>query len=486
MSVQVTVTRDVERQKLHFNATFPASPEPWTLHLPTWRPGRYELANFAQYVMWVKGIASDGAESLLSKADLHSWHVPAGVQRVSWLFHADILNAGSTCIEPDLFYVNPVNCFMYDVERQELPYEIRLADLTLAKDEEAGWELATALPWALEAGTPVLHARDVQHVMDAPWMASPKLWHDSYREQGVNFHMWVHDTLPSDPARFVAEHVAFTRAQLSCFGSFPTEEYHFLYLFPDRDVRHGVEHEDSTVIALGPAKRVQSEEGHMEIIGIASHELYHAWNVKRIRPAEWTPYDFTQACPSELGYIAEGVTTYMGDLFLFEAGVVDLEGWCALMTRLLERHLNNPGRTNMSVADSSFDTWLDGYRVGVRGRKGSIYVEGAILAFLCDCRIMTLTHGQASLSTAMRLLWERFGRPRTGLTATDYWDVLAEVAGQSLDDLRLAHAEGTEDTWMPLVDAMTSQGLSLTKRMDDQGLARVSLTPQNPPAPPMA
>jgi predicted metalloprotease with PDZ domain len=224
----------------------------------------------------------------------------------------------------------------------------------------------------------------------------------------------------------------------------------------------------------------------MEIIGIASHELYHAWNVKRIRPAEWTPYNFTQACPSELGYIAEGVTTYMGDLFLFEAGVVNLEGWCGLMKKLLERHLNNPGRLNMSVASSSFDTWLDGYRLGVPGRKGSIYVEGAVLAFLCDCRIMSKTQGQASLSTAMRLLWERFGRPRKGLTATDYWQVLAEVAGEPLDDLRRHHADGAEDTWAPLVDAMATQGLDLNKRVDEKGLTRVDLTPQNPPAPPMA
>ena len=332
----------------------------------------------------------------------------------------------------------------------------------------------------------MLRARDVQHVMDAPWVASPKLWHDSYREQGVDFHVWVHDTLPADPARFISEHVAFTRAQLSSFGSFPTEEYHFLYLFPDHDVRHGVEHEDSTVIALGPAERVQSEEGHMEIIGIASHELYHAWNVKRIRPAKWTPYDFTRACPSELGYLAEGVTTYMGDLFLFESGVVDLEGWCGLMTKLLERHLNNPGRLNMSVAASSFDTWLDGYRLGVPGRKGSIYVEGAVLAFLCDCRILAATDGQASLSNAMRLLWERFGFPRKGITASDYWNILAEVAGQPLDDLRRHHAEGNKDTWQPLVDAMATQGLELSRRLDDKGLTRVNLTPQNPPAPPMA
>ena len=99
----------------------------------------------------------------------------------------------------------------------------------------------------------------------------------------------------------------------------------------------------------------------------------------------------------------------MGDLFLFEAGVVDLEGWCGLMTKLLERHLNNPGRLNMSVAASSFDTWLDGYRLGVPGRKGSIYVEGAVLAFLCDCRIMATTR------------WTSFAKHRDEVAVGTLW-----------------------------------------------------------------
>jgi predicted metalloprotease with PDZ domain len=113
----------------------------------------------------------------------------------------------------------------------------------------------------------------------------------------------------------------------------------------------------------------------------------------------------------------------------------------------------------------------------VPGRKGSIYVEGAVLAFLCDTRIMERTGGQASLSTAMRLLWERYGKPRTGLTADMYWDVLAEVAGERLDDLRRDHAEGTADTWPPLVHAFATQGLALSKGDDDAGLTRVTIAP---------
>ena len=140
---------------------------------------------------------------------------PTALRKVEWVFHADILNAGSTCVEDDLFYVNPVNCFMYDLERQDLAAEVALTDLTLDPTSESGWALAVAMPWEERDGVPTMHARDVQHLMDSPWMASPKLWHDSYREQDLDVHIWVHDTLPEDPARFVADHVAFTRSQLS-------------------------------------------------------------------------------------------------------------------------------------------------------------------------------------------------------------------------------------------------------------------------------
>ena len=166
----------------------------------------------------------------------------------------------------------------------------------------------------------------------------------------------------------------------------------------------------------------------------------------------------------------------MGDLFLFEAGCIDLNNWCRKMEVLLTRHLNNTGRLNMSVAESSYDTWLDGYRPGVRGRKGSIYVEGAVLAFLCDCRIMKVTSHKKSLSTAMTILWERYGMSRKGLTSEEYWDVLAEVAGERLDDLRQAYAYGVADSWNDLVEAMAFNGLKLEKSSDDKGIVTPKLS----------
>tara|TARA_Y100000589_G_scaffold259783_1_gene249417 strand:- start:3495 stop:4934 length:1440 start_codon:yes stop_codon:yes gene_type:complete len=467
--ISVSVRKSTNAPSLEFEAVFPSSSgSDWQLQLPCWRPGRYELGNFAQYITKMVGINDDGSEVKLEKLNHHRWQIPENIRTMRWTFYANILNAGSTYVRDDLQYVNPVNCLVYEVGAEDVGYEICLCDVP------SEWKLATALPYSVVDGNFVMKARDMQHLMDCPWMAAPELWNAEYKvvdeEKEVDFYVWSYGCKPPNAQKFVEDHIAFSKSQIAYFRTFPTPFYHFLYLLPPEiEVRHGVEHEDSTVIVLGPENIINSDYGYDELISIGSHELYHAWNVKRIRPSEWTPYDFTKACPSQLGYIAEGVTTYMGDLFLFEAGCIDLENWCSKMEVLLTRHLNNQGRLNMSVADSSYDTWLDGYRPGVPGRKCSIYVEGAVLAFLCDCRIMKVSGHKQSLSTAMTILWDRFGKSRKGLTAEEYWGVLEEVAGESLNDLRTKYAYGIADSWNDLVEAMDFKGLKLEKSSDEKG-----------------
>ncbi len=122
--VRVDLRRDPSGEPvLHIDATFPIA-GPYSLQLPTWRPGRYELGQFAQYIRRMEGQLVDGTWEQLQKSDLHRWDMPAGVQRVRWAFHADILNAGSTCVMEDLLYVNPVNCMLYHPDRHGLELSI--------------------------------------------------------------------------------------------------------------------------------------------------------------------------------------------------------------------------------------------------------------------------------------------------------------------------------------------------------------------------
>ena len=138
---------------------------------------------------------------------------------------------------------------------------------------------------------------------------------------------------------------------------------------------------------LGPSY-VVFDAVYPDLLGVSSHELYHTWNVKAIRPIELFPYDFTKENYSELGYLCEGVTTYMGDLFLFKSNVFSEEEYFNELNQQLQKHFDNPGRFNYSVAASSFDTWLDGYVPGVPNRKVSIYTEGCLIALVCDLMII--------------------------------------------------------------------------------------------------
>ena len=168
---------------------------------------------------------------------------------------------------------------------------------------------------------------------------------------------------------------------------------------------HGVEHLNSTVIYLGPSYELSDNDTHHSLLGISSHELFHSWNVKTIRPAEMSPYDYTKENYTRLGYVTEGFTTYYGDLMLWRSGVWSDEIYYKELGKLITRHAHNFGRFNYSVAESSYDTWLDGYQAGAPDRKTSIYTEGAMVALLLDLHIIHYSDGAHSLDDLMRDLY---------------------------------------------------------------------------------
>jgi predicted metalloprotease with PDZ domain len=189
------------------------------------------------------------------------------------------------------------------------------------------------------------------------------------------------------------------------------------------------------VITLGPADKFNERKYYKELLGISSHELYHTWNVKDVRPSDWTPYDFTKPNYSRLGYVAEGVTTYMGDYMLWQGRAFSDEEFLEEMSNQVQKHMDNEGRFNLSLADSSIDTWIDGYGRGVPRRRVSIYTEGALLALTCDLWILSKTHGERDLNTVMRSLFEKYGGQK-GFTEEEYWAELKAAADLPWDDLR--------------------------------------------------
>lgn len=451
----------LHRKFIRIEATYPADAKELILQLPVWRPGRYEQADFARNIRAWAAHNADGDEVDFRKTGLSTWRVDtAGSPEitVSYEFYANVLNAGSSFVDEDLLYINPVNCFMYVPERPGLSYQVEL-------DIPAGWTTASGME---TEGNNILKATDFQQLADRPILSSPNLAHLKYLVGNTVFHLRVYGEMVMDRNRIVDDFTRFTEAQIRAFGRFPEPEYHFLLILTPWAHYHGVEHENSTVIVLGPSSGITEGRLYEELLGVSSHELYHTWNVKKIRPKEMQPYDFSMPALSELGFVTEGVTTYFGDQFLHRSGIFSDEQYFRALEKLVDRHFDNPGRANYSVAESSFDTWLDGYSAGIPWRKVSIYNEGALCALMADVHIIKQSSCRKSLDDAMQSMDSRFGMSGRGYSEADYKQALEECSGADFSWLFERYVYGREDYFPALLQVFDYLGIELSMQPSEK------------------
>ncbi len=397
--------------------------------LPAWRPGRYELQHFAKNVQRFAVFDGQSKPLPFRKVTKDRWLVQTEDVTevvVRYAYYSNVINAGSSFVTNDpltgpMLYVNFVNLCLYAEGRidEECTVELVIPD---------NWLIACGLT---QTSAKTLLARDFYELIDCPLIASPNLHRIQYTVQDVAFTVWVQGNIVPDDERVIRDFSRFSAAQLALYGEFPEGDYHFLTLVLPTPFYHGVEHRNSTVLVLGPND--EGEGLYQDWLGVSSHELFHAWNIIRIRPVELLPYDLTRENYFTTCFVAEGVTTYYGDLMLRRAGVFDDAAYLKELHVLLKRHFEVSGRAVQSLTESSWDLWLDGYERGVPDRKVSVYHKGAIAALILDLHLRRKTGHARTLDDVMRLMWQRFGKPFVGYTLADYYDSTEEVAGESLN-----------------------------------------------------
>lgn len=406
--------------------------------LPAWRPGRYEMGNFAKNIRSWKAVAKDGDVLPSRKIAKDRWLVQLE-GNTSITIHYDYYcaqpDAGACWIDEELIYINPVHCCLYVPERLNTPCTVTLQ---LPDDYSVACSMLSSKHGEFKA-------KSFHELVDSPWMASANLHHETYAIHKVDFHIWFHGDFTPDWDKILNDFSRFTAVQLKTMGGFPVDEYHFLILALPFRFYHGVEHLSSTVLALGPAAHLMEAPLYDDLTGVASHELFHVWNIKAIRPLDMLPYDYAAENYSRLGFVYEGVTTYYGDLFLVRSGVYSLEQYFKELDLRLQKHFSSYARFNMPVADASFDTWLDGYVPGIPHRKTSIYDEGSLVALMTDLLIRRNTKNKASLDDVMRTLYHDFGQRNIGYSENDYMRIVEQVAEMPMTDFFVDYVYGTEN-----------------------------------------
>jgi predicted metalloprotease with PDZ domain len=459
-----------------------AEPDPdgQRLALPAWIPGSYMIREFARHVVSVS--ASRGARTVpLDKIDKHTWRAAAGrgPLRVEAVVYAWDLSVRAAHLDASHAFFN-ASCLCLRVLGQEhRPCTVDLQPPPAPHGR--GWRVATTLPraGARPHGFGRYRAPDYDALIDHPVeMGTFRL--ATFEAGGARHEVAVTGRSDVDLDRLVADLAPVCAAQSALFepetGRAPFDRYLFLATALGEGYG-GLEHRSSTALISGradlPWPRMGEHAGYRTFLGLASHEYFHAWHVKRIKPAAFVRYDLDREVHTRLLWVFEGFTSYYDDLMLARAGVLTGADYLKLLARTVSLVQRAPGRRVQSVADSSFDAWIKYYRPDEHTPNAvvSYYAKGALVALAIDLAVRARTGGRRSLDDAMRLMWTRHGRgfytrdgaagPNpTGLPEDGFAPLLAEATGVRLDAELARWVDGTAE--LPLARLLAPFGVRLS------------------------
>lgn len=458
-----------------------ADPDPagQGFRLPAWIPGSYMIREFARNIVSLAASAQ-GRPVPVDKLDKHSWRahpVPRGAAlTLTYEVYAWDLSVRAAHLDATHGFFNGTSVFVAVDGKTERPCFVDI--VRPEGNEYRDWRVVTALPrarddigaaWAYGFG--VYQAADYDELIDHPVeMGRFTLAH--FEAGGARHDIALTGRHDCDIERLSADLRRICEWQIELFGAPPPVDYYAFLTMVVGDGYGGLEHRASTALLTSradlPWKGMPGmPDGYKGFLGLCSHEYFHSWNVKRIKPAAFTPYELGAENYTRLLWAFEGFTSYYDDLALVRSGVIALEDYLGLLGKTISNVLRTPGRLKQSVAESSFDAWIKYYRQDENAPNAivSYYAKGALIALALDLQLRSATGGRAALDDVMRLLWQRHGLTGVGVQEDGIFAAVAEVGarhgsealGKRLSRWLKETVAGTEDP--PLARLFKSFGV---------------------------
>jgi predicted metalloprotease with PDZ domain len=408
-----------DRLSHHFRVTLtlPAPAAEQGLSLPVWIPGSYLVREFARHLSHLE--ARQGSRGVrLEQTDKARWvaHCEGRTAlQVSCRVYAFDTSVRAAFLDAQRGFFNGTSLCLRAEGHEASAHRIEIAALP------RGWQIATAMP-PLRGRPRTYEAADYDELVDHPFELGP-FWRGAFDVRGVPHEFVVgagafpgfdSERLVNDTQRVCEAHTAFWHGR-GARARAPFAHYLFL-LNTSEDGRGGLEHRAST--ALLASRRClprldlgAPNEAYVDLLGLISHEYFHAWNVKRLKPAELARLDYTRENHTQLLWFFEGFTSYYDDLMLLRCGLIDVPRYLALLTKTVNAVRATPGRQVQSLAQASFDAWTKYYRPDENTPNATVsyYAKGALVGLALD---LSLRRAGSSLDALMRTLWrERRGGP---------------------------------------------------------------------------
>ena len=434
------------------------------LSLPVWIPGSYLVREFAKNLQSLSA-TQNGQSVPAEQLSKNQWKIACSADAecvISYQVCAYDTSVRTAWLDRRRGFFNGTSLCLRVHGQESQPHDLEL----LSSPATQGWQVATGLtPAQIDAnGFGLYTAAHYDELVDCP-VEMGQFWRGSFVAGGVPHEFVVAGAAPSfDGQRLLADTQKICEAEIAFWhadGSQPPMDRYVFMLNVVDDNYGGLEHRNSTALICGrrdlPRKgEAKAGEGYNTLLGLISHEYFHTWNVKRLRPAEFARYDYEQENYTELLWFFEGFTSYYDDLFLRRAGLIDSALYLKLITRTINQVLQTPGRHVQSVAESSFDAWVKYYRQdeNTANHTVSYYTKGSLVALCLD---LALRSGSgSSLDDVMRGLWRKSeGGP---ISEADVLAVVTELGNADIAQQLQSWVHSTND--LPLRELLAQHGIN--------------------------
>lgn len=437
-------------------------------HLPAWIPGSYMIREFSRNIVSLQA-QSHGKPVAISKLDKHTWQAEPveGVLELRYQVYAFDLSVRGAYLDQQRGFINASSLFLA-VDG----YELSVCDVEIERPHGKAyqdWQLATALPAHGNKHKPHgfgrYRAESYDALIDHPFEMGC-FERVSFKACGIPHEFVISGRFSADLKRLTRDVKKICEWQIRLFGTpAPFDRYVFM-LFVGREIYGGLEHRSSTALMadrddLPLAGDKQISDGYLRLLGLISHEYFHAWNVKRIKPAAFTPYDLAQENYTRLLWAFEGITSYYDDLALLRCGLIDQQRYLGLLAQTFSAVERGNGRNKQTLEQSSFDAWIKYYRQDENSPNSivSYYAKGALVAMALDLLIRQRSEGMQSLDDVMRALWNKWRQDGLGLEEAQWEQLAAESTGVDLSAFFDQALRSTQA--LPFAELLASQGVSL-------------------------
>lgn len=420
---------ECDRHVVDVTAIFPLKDQKTLeLMLPVWTPGSYLVREYAKNIEWMRvENADDGTPLPYAKSTKNTWTVlcdDVKSVRVRYRLYCREMSVRTNWVESDFAFLTGAATFLTNVDALQAPHEVQIK-------RPAQWKtVATSLPQAEANHEWTRLAPHYHDLVDSPLLLGDVAVHEfdvgghsHYLANALGGDLWDYPKAIEDISKIVAHEQEF-------WGTKPYPEYWFLNIASEAS--GGLEHDNSSVL-MSSRWAMKRKSQYLDWLSLVSHEFFHTWNVRRLRPRELRDYDYLGEQYFVELWIAEGITSYYDELFLAQTQLCTRDEYLARLSKSIATVQNSAGRLVQPLTESSWDAWIKFYRPdeNASNARVSYYTKGGLVAMLLDCEIRKRTQKNKSLRDVMRLLWQR--HLEKGYTEEEFEAIVSEVVGEPME-----------------------------------------------------